>query len=44
MEHPRNDAGSRGLDLTFTDAAGEPWSLAERRGSIVVLIFHRHIH
>ena len=36
--------GEPAPDLDLIDAHGEPWRLADRRGRILVLIFHRHIH
>ena len=40
----RPELGAPAPDLRLLDATGAVWHLADRRGSTVVVIFHRHIH
>lgn len=44
MTPPAPAVGAIAPDVTFLDADGRPWRLADQRGSVVVLVFHRHIH
>ncbi len=44
MLTPAPAVGEMAPDVTFLDASGRPWRLSDQRGSVVVLVFHRHIH
>jgi len=44
MSTRRPILGEMAPTVNLVDFEGRPWTLAEHRGSAVVLIFHRHIH
>lgn len=44
MNERRPAVGDLSPDVEFLDSAGRPWRLTAHRGSVVVLVFHRHIH
>jgi peroxiredoxin len=44
MTAGRPTLGGIAPEVEFLDGDGRPWRLSEQRGSVVVLIFHRHIH
>jgi len=42
LERPQIGRPAPAVDVVDTE--GRPWRLADHRGHVVVLIFHRHIH